>query len=372
MHLLTHIRQSGNGFVNSSVDLALEQADLGLRVTIVGRSGSYLPLLRDRGVAHRELPLEIRPRRAIPARAAKLRAIVRELDPDVVHSHVPSEMVLARPALLGTGKPLVATAHNQVVRSTRLFRAADRIIAVSDAARDEISSFAGPGRVVTVKNAIVGSHLPSGEPVVLDRPAVLYVGGLNSRKGLDVLLKAFASVVEQVPSATLYVVGGGPDRAQLEQRAATLGISARVRFAGFQLNPRAFMQAADVLVLPSFREPFGRVLGEAREAGCAVVASNVGGIPEVLEYGRAGVLVAPGDVAAFGRSVVRLLTRETEREELVSAARRNLDWLKVERMARETVAVYQAALAQRTRRRTPGVLVPARPDAPVSLEAPQT
>lgn len=372
LHLLSHIRQSGNGYVNSSVDLALEQANLGLKVTIVGRSGSYLPVLHEYGVEHRELTLQIRPRRAVPGRAWKLRSLVREIQPDVVHAHVPSEMLLARPALLGTGTPVVATAHNQVVRSTRLYRLADRIIAVSDAARSEISPWAGPDRVVTVKDGIVGSHLPSGEPVALDRPAVLYIGGLNPRKGVDVLLKAFVSVARNVPSATLYVVGEGPSRAELEQAADALGVQARVRFVGFQRNPQAFMRAADVLVVPSYREPFGRVLGEAREAGCAVVAADVGGMPEVLEHGRAGVLVAAGDVAGFAGSITRLLANEHERTRLVSAARENLDWLKVERMARQTVAVYETALAQRSRMRSHEIVLPRPAEAVSAREAPGT
>jgi glycosyltransferase involved in cell wall biosynthesis len=345
LHLLPHVRQSGNGLVNSSVDLAIEQAVSGLSVSIASQGGTYLPLLASHGVFHKELWMTQRPLSAAAAAVGHLRALIRERRPDIVHSHNHITTVLARAALLRSRVPLVATAHSEFARSTYALRVADRIIAISDANYATISRWAGADRVVVVKNGVVGSHLPRGDAVEMDHPAVLFVGGLRPRKGVDDLVSSFATVVQKVPDATLYLVGGGPDRAETERLVVEVGVAERVRFLGFQPNPRPFMSEADVLVLPSKREPFGRVLAEAREEGCAIVASDVDGIPEVLEHGRAGILVPPGDVDALAASIVGLLVQESERDRLVASGRQNLAWLSVERMERETLAVYEQALA---------------------------
>ena len=86
------------------------------------------------------------------------------------------------------------------------------------------------------------------------------------------------------------------------------------------------------------------MLAEAREAGCAIVATAVGGVPEVLEHGRAGVLVAPGDAAALATALDRLLADGTARADLRRRATENIRWLSCARMAAETIAVYREAL----------------------------
>ena len=149
------------------------------------------------------------------------------------------------------------------------------------------------------------------------------------------------------PSCQLYIVGDGPDRPAFELQASCGHGAERIHFEGFRSGPMAYMRAADIFVLASRREPFGLVLAEARAAGAAIVAADVDGIPEVLDGGRAGRLVPPGDVPALAQALRQLLADEGELAAWRARAGGNLDWLGVERMCRETCAVYDDALRGR-------------------------
>jgi len=118
-----------------------------------------------------------------------------------------------------------------------------------------------------------------------------------------------------------------------------------VHFEGFQPSPRAYLEQAAVFVLASHAEPGGLVLPEARDCGCAIVATAVDGSPELLDGGRAGVLVPPHDVVALSSAIARLLDDPAERERWRTAARTNLDWMRIERQHEETLAVYRDALS---------------------------
>lgn len=130
-----------------------------------------------------------------------------------------------------------------------------------------------------------------------DRPRIVFSGKLTSIKAPEILLEAFARLSE--PKATLCYVGDGPLHAMLENRARVLGVTARVCFAGFR-NQRelpAFYDAADVLVLPSRREPWGLVVNEAMNAGRAIVVSDrVGAGPDLVRPGENGGIVPVDDV----------------------------------------------------------------------------
>jgi glycosyltransferase involved in cell wall biosynthesis len=102
--------------------------------------------------------------------------------------------------------------------------------------------------------------------------------------------------------------------------------------------------ATDIFVLASHREPFGLVIPEAREAGCAIIASNVDGIPEALDNGQAGLLVPAKDSHALAEALVQLLSDPKNLGEWKNRASQNLDWLNVERVNQETLAVYQEAI----------------------------
>ena len=140
-------------------------------------------------------------------------------------------------------------------------------------------------------------------------------------------------------------MGEGPDRARFEAQARASAAAPRIHFEGFQPSPRPYLRDAAVFVLASRAEPGGLVLPEARDCGCAIIATAVDGSPELLDGGRAGILVPAQDVPALAAAITRLLDDPAERERWRTAARTNLDWLSIERQHRETLAVYEEARA---------------------------
>ncbi len=132
----------------------------------------------------------------------------------------------------------------------------------------------------------------TGEGIV-----AIFVGALSPEKNIETAIRAVTSI----PGATLLLVGDGPERGGLEAAAGTA--PGRVRFIGTRERPREELAAADVLVLPSKTEGIPAVLIEAGLSGLPVAASAVGGIPEIVEHGRTGFLVPPGNVAAFATAI---------------------------------------------------------------------
>jgi glycosyltransferase involved in cell wall biosynthesis len=159
---------------------------------------------------------------------------------------------------------------------------------------------------------------------------VVFTGNLIPRKGVDVLIRAFARCAARNERMHLLIAGrvpvGSPTdyKARYEALAHELGVSPQVRFLGFLSDVRALVAAGDVLVLPSLQEPFGRSIIEAMALGTSVIASRVGGIPEVLDDGREGLLVPPSDDAALERALAQLAESPELRRKLAIAAERKV------------------------------------------------
>jgi glycosyltransferase involved in cell wall biosynthesis len=348
LHLLNHVDRLGNGIVNVAVDLACVQAREGHQVWVASRGGAYEALLARHGVRHVRIDQERRPVTLVRALRA-VRALLRDADIEVVHAHMVTGYVLARMLRPFAAWRLVASVHNEWQRSSTLMGGADRVITMSE---DAVVRLARRGmrreRLRPVRNGTIGSPRlldASDDPKALHQPAIVTVAGLYERKGVADLIAAFDGVVAAHPSAHLYIVGEGPDRLRFEAQAAASTAREHIHFEGFCAAPRPYLRAAAVFVLASHAEPGGLVLPEARDCGCAIVATAVDGTPELLDGGRAGVLVPPKDPAALAHAITSLLDDPAEQARWRAAAVANLDWLRIERQHRETLAVYEDALA---------------------------
>ena len=344
LHILNHIQKIGNGIVNVAIDLACLQAQAGYEVSVISGGGEYETLLAQYNVTHFRLN-QTRTWSNLVRAASQYRAIVRQVDPDIVHAHMMTGAILARSLKLWSRYGLVATVHNEFQESAKLMGLADRVIAVSQAVSKSMQQRGIPNhklRVVTngtLESPRVGA-LTDCAPVYLQRPAITTVAGMNSRKGIAELIQAFEQIAADCPAAHLYLVGHGPEREQFQAQARQTCVANRIHFEGFQSDPRTYLLSTDVFVLASHREPFGLAISEAREVGCAIVASQVDGIPEVLEHGKAGLLVPPGDSQALATTVADLLKNSTKLHYWKTQAKKNLDWLNVTRVAAETLGVY--------------------------------
>jgi glycosyltransferase involved in cell wall biosynthesis len=250
--------------------------------------------------------------------------------------------------LLGFG--LVTSVHNGPRFKNFLLAVGDRVICVSMAVAEGMKRLpVSDHKLRIVKNGPLGSPRwaqSDSAPlkVVVSKPAIVTLAGLHTFKGVQDLIKAFAIARESVPNLSMYILGEGPKRSRLETLSARLSCEDHIHFEGFVEDPRPYLAQADVFVLPSHREAFGLSLAEAREAGCAVIGTNVGGISEVLEDGRSGILVPPKSPGELGRILIQLFA---DREILTSWQKRasaNLSWLHVDRVARETIEIYREIL----------------------------
>jgi len=315
--------------------------------------------LVEAGVPVEELVL----RRALsPVALARLTRIVRRERPQILHTHLVHADFHALPAgRLARVPVLVSTKHGfNPFRDGRVFALADR--AVGRLADVHIAISAGLARYLAEREGfdeagfeIVHYGIKPGEapPPLRGAPRLAIVGRLIPIKGHDVLLRALASVSRDLPAVTLEIVGDGPLEAELRSTAAALGLDGAVTFAG-RVSPVApAFEAAQIVVVPSFGEGFGMVALEAMERGRPVVASAVGGLPEIVDDGRTGLLVPPGDADALAGAIRELASDPARAAAMGAAGRaRALEEFSQERCTDRIEALYRNALERSGRRRS--------------------
>lgn len=351
LHILNHVREIGNGIVNVAVDLACLQAKNNHDVAVASAGGEYETLLTKYGVKHFELDQTRTPINLIDA-TRRYRRIIKEFQPDIVHAHMMTGVVLGRVLKASADYALIATVHNEFQRSAILMGLADRVIAVSHAVAKSMARRGIPEQKLrVVSNGTLGSvrtrSIKEYSPVELQHPAIATVAGMYQRKGISELIEAFAQIAADFPQAHLYIVGNGPEKQIFEEKAQATGFSdacggqrQRIHFAGFQPEPQRYLLAADIFVLASHRDPSPLVIPEAREAGCAIIATNVDGIPEALDHGRAGILVPAKDSPALANALTKLLSQPSLLHHWQDQAKQNIDRLTVGRVNQETLAIY--------------------------------
>lgn len=197
-------------------------------------------------------------------------------------------------------------------------RLADVIITFTSSSRHQyiLRRLAPETKMVCIPPAL----LPNADPVPAEIASVrnrhdwstqhrhvVSVARLSDQKCMDQLLTSWANVIEQCPDARLWIVGDGPERASLEALVTKLGISQTCRFLGYQTRSRAYMAAADILVITSMYESFGYVAVEGCACGTPIVASRVDGLMDIIRDGCEGFLVPPGNTAEMATRLVQLL-----------------------------------------------------------------
>jgi glycosyltransferase involved in cell wall biosynthesis len=178
---------------------------------------------------------------------------------------------------------------------------------------------------------------------------LIYLGRLDRQKGLDETLQGLALARAQGVAATLVIAGSGPDEAQLKELAARLELSDAVSFVGpvFDAEKRRHLDAADVLMLPSYTEGLPYALLESMAAGVPAVATPVGGIPDIVEDGVHGVFVPVRDAQAIGRALIRLGNDRSLVADMGSACRQRVArFYTVERLADDLGQLYRGVSAE--------------------------
>lgn len=253
----------------------------------------------------------------------RLRALCREWQPDILHSHLPATGVMARIAVHGTSH--VYTEHNLVHSYRQPTRWLNRItygmnravIAVSEAVAETIESYPGPAPRVIPNGVVVQATSTQAEAarrelgIDSDTRLVVHVGNIRPHKGHSNLIEAIARLGKLRHDVMVVSIGGEKYRDDLERvrkEAAEAGVNDQLRFLGRRTDAQSFLAAADVVVNPADVEGLPVSVLEALALSKPVVATEVGGVPSVIEHGKSGLLVQPGDPQALAEAIDHALT----------------------------------------------------------------
>ena len=321
---------------------------------------------------------EISPLRDLLA-TARLARIMRSERPTILHTHTAKAGAVGRMAALlaGRARPpiIVHTFHGHVLRGyfgrfwTGVFRLLERmlaritdaLVAVSPEVRDELVALgvapASKFRVIRLGIAL-DTRVPADDAARAETRRVMgipdgrfvvgWIGRMTGVKRTDVLLRGFRALREDGVDALLCMVGDGPDRESVEQLADELGIARECLFTGYQEDVGPFFAAFDVFVLPSGNEGTPVTAIEALAAGCPVVATRVGGVPDVVTDGEDGFLVAPAAVEELAGRLAELARNPDLRARMGASGRERMRTrYSVDRLIDDTDRLYRELLAKK-------------------------
>lgn len=302
----------------------------------------------------------------------RLRALLKGTTTDVLHIHsrkgADTWGVLAA---AGLDVAVIITRrvdnpdHPLLIRWKRRF--ADEFVAISAGVRRAlVADGIAQERIPVIHSAVdLEQFRAAGHPapglrsrygLPEDSLVVGVIAQLIPRKGHDHLFRALPPLLERFPTLRVLLFGQGPLRHDLEEQARRLGIDGAVVFAGYQRSLAEILPGLHLVVHPALMEGLGVALLEAAASGVAIVASAVGGIPEVVRDGVNGLLVPPGDPGALQDAIVRLLADPETRLAMGQAGRALMEQeFSIERMAAAYGARYRGVLAARKSSRGPRV-----------------
>ena len=337
-HIITGLEMGGAEKL--VLDIARKTAALGHPCAICVLWGDA-GLLEDRPIEDIEV---IRLRRKIkwnPFLVWTLYRVLKQMMPDIVHTHLIHATLLGRLASRWASVPvIVTTEHNTSNWQAkygflhRVYRWTARwntmIFAVSDAVMERMVRIGriGEQSIQVLYNGIDVRAFDKTRKRMDKRsnskmsPVIGTVGRLDPRKGHRYLLEASVEIIRQYPEASILIIGDGKMESSLKQIASSLGLNERNnQFLGVQKNTSDYLESMDVFVLPSVEEGLGIAILEAMAAGVPVVATSVGGIPEIVTHGETGLLVEPKNPKMLTDAVLDLLAHPDKADRLSQNAK---------------------------------------------------
>lgn len=267
---------------------------------------------------------------------------LHRLNVNVLCCHGYKPDILGQIAARRVGVPVVAVSRGWTGTSTKvrlnealdryILRRMDRVVCVSEGQATKVcKAGVSPDLVVVIRNAIRADRFSHPDPTARDELLAMFpepprrivgaAGRLSPEKGFGMLVEAARQVARVDPTAGFVLFGDGPLREELANRIAAYGLESRFLLAGFLDHLDRFIPHLDVFALSSYSEGLPNVVLEASAAGVPIVATSVGGTPEVVEDGVTGHLVPPGDSKALAGRIVDLLGDESTRLNMGSRGR---------------------------------------------------
>jgi glycosyltransferase involved in cell wall biosynthesis len=249
---------------------------------------------------------------------------IRKIEPHIVHTHTSKAGILGRlAAWLARVPTIIHTPHGHVFyghfgRSlSKIFLQMEKLLGRITHHHVALTPEEGKDYL---NLGVAELNIPA------DSLVIGYVGWLIPIKGVTYLVKAMAEVAEKYPKSLLVLVGKGDDKGEeeikLREQVQSLGLTDKVLFLGWRPDVAEITGCFDIFVLPSLNEGMGRVLVEAMAAGLPIVASRVGGIPDLIKNGENGLLVPPAEASAFGKAISDLLSDKEKRNRMGDAGKK--------------------------------------------------
>jgi glycosyltransferase involved in cell wall biosynthesis len=354
------------GMERGLVNQIREGQKLGEAIDVVclERPGVLAPQLQALGVSvhcvHKKPGVRLR---VIPA----LAKLLCRLQPDVVHTHQVGPLFYGSTAARRARVPAVIHTdhgkHYGRLRNRWLSRIAGRFADLffcltTDMANEVAARGIVPqSKIRVIANGIDLSRFQQardknrlreslGLPIGI--PLIGTIGRLVEVKRQDVLLRGFANLRDRAPEAHLVFVGDGPLLPELSALAETLHVRPYTHFVGYQAHPEDYLQALDVFALTSRSEGMPQTIMEASAAGIPVIASRVGGLPEIIEHEQSGLLFPAGDEAALAAGIWQLLSEKERAREMSEVGKRRVaERFDVRRMAADYHEYFRQLLERR-------------------------
>ncbi|MFC1884331.1 glycosyltransferase family 4 protein [Thermodesulfobacteriota bacterium] len=293
----------------------------------------------------------------------ELYTILKKEDANLIHSHGYRADVIGVIIAKILNIPIISTCHgyistNKILRFYNFIdrlalRFFNKIISVSETIkRDLVKAGVKKNKVLVIQNCISFHGLSRIKEEFRDSMrdkvgihkkdmAIGYIGRLEKEKGLEYLLKAGSNLCKEFKNLIFILVGAGDYRVTLEKMSKELKLNLKTIFVGFQSEPEKWLSAFDIFVLPSITEGTPMVLLEAMSIGVPVVATSVGGIPDIIESEKEGILISPGSSIELETGIKNILTKNVDTSRLTNSARKKIEEkFNFEKWIKKLEAVY--------------------------------
>ena len=298
------------------------------------------------------------------AASFRIRKLIKKFNYDIIHSHTSHAHSLAFLASVGTGVTRLVTRRVDfsILRHSFLKLSgikyqymADYYIAISKKIKEVLINDGIPNhRIFVVHSGIdhqrfektTGEHLLTEFDIKANQTVVINVAHLAGHKGQKYLVQAIPHVLKKMPHVRFFIVGGGELKNELKALAASLNLNRELVFTGYRQDVGAFYKIADLFVMSSVQEGLGTSVLDALATGTPVVATNSGGIPEIISDGKTGRLVDAANPIALAQGIVDSLMHTADAQQManqgLNLVRKNFS---IQAMVNKNVDVYQRILS---------------------------
>lgn len=294
----------------------------------------------------------------------RLNRLIRTQHYDIVHAHTSHAHTLAFMASIGANICRLVTRRVDFTIFRNRFLPlngikyrymADYYIAISHKIKAVmVADGIAADRIFVVHSGIdldrfetaAGDHLIAEFNLGTDTPVIINVAHLAGHKGQRFLVRAIPHVLQVIPEARFFIIGEGELMAELQALAGSLGINQALTFTGFRTDVGAFYDIADVFVMSSIQEGLGTAMLDALALGKPVVATNAGGIPEIIKDGETGRLVEAGNPWALADGIIQMLAHRDDAQKMAQRGQAVVkEHFSIEAMTKNNLAVYRQLLA---------------------------